>query len=159
MHVCYLCSEYPPAPHGGIGSFTQTMAHALVERGHYVSVVGAYPPRYAGAEVDEGARIVRLSRAGPLLLRFPLNRIRLARELRRIDRARPIDIIEGGELEMCAIHRSAPGVKLVRMHGGPNFFALDGRPGVVRDLKERWAYHVADHLCAVSHSVAEGRGG
>ena len=29
MHICFLCNEYPPARHGGVGSFTQTLARSL----------------------------------------------------------------------------------------------------------------------------------
>ena len=40
MHICYLCNEYPPLPHGGVGSVTYTLAHAVARAGHEVSVVG-----------------------------------------------------------------------------------------------------------------------
>jgi len=35
MHICFLCNEYPPAQHGGIGSFTQTLARELVKQSGY----------------------------------------------------------------------------------------------------------------------------
>ena len=40
MKICFLCSEYPPVPHGGAGTFTQVTARALVQAGHDVRVVG-----------------------------------------------------------------------------------------------------------------------
>jgi hypothetical protein len=40
MHLVYLCGEYPPASHGGIGTFTRAMAHAMTARGHTVTVLG-----------------------------------------------------------------------------------------------------------------------
>jgi glycosyltransferase involved in cell wall biosynthesis len=40
MNICLFCNEYPPAPHGGIGTFTKTFAHGLTEKGHCVTVVG-----------------------------------------------------------------------------------------------------------------------
>src|SRR5215467_6645136 len=36
MKICYLCNEYPPAPHGGIGSVTQVLGRALADAGHQV---------------------------------------------------------------------------------------------------------------------------
>jgi glycogen synthase len=40
MHVCFLCDEYPPCQHGGVGAMVQALGRALVERGHRVTVVG-----------------------------------------------------------------------------------------------------------------------
>jgi glycosyltransferase involved in cell wall biosynthesis len=39
------------------------------------------------------------------------------------------------------------------MHGGPTFFETGHR---LQMLKERWAFHIADELCAVSQCVADG---
>ncbi|MFN7926775.1 MAG: hypothetical protein U0Y68_02325 [Blastocatellia bacterium] len=36
-----MCNEYPPGKHGGIGTLTQSIARAMVARGHQVSVVGS----------------------------------------------------------------------------------------------------------------------
>jgi glycosyltransferase involved in cell wall biosynthesis len=99
--------------------------------------------------------VVRLSRKGLPGLRVVNNLRRLASRLAEIDRESPIDILEGGELDLFAVNRSAPGLKVLRMHGGPHFFATGPRPRVIGGLKERWAFHVADELCAVSHYVAE----
>ena len=156
MHICFVCNEYPPTPHGGIGSFTQTLGRALVKRGQRVTVIGGYPDQYAGMEDDEGVHVIRLSRKGPPLVRFGLNRARLAKRLRQLDEQHPIDIIEGSEVEIWALNRSAPGIKVLRMHGGPHFFSTTPRPPLVKNLKERWAFHVADQLCAVSQCVADG---
>ena len=40
MNICFLCNEYPPATHGGIGRATRTLAQSLVESGHQVRVIG-----------------------------------------------------------------------------------------------------------------------
>lgn len=152
MHICYLCSEYPPAPHGGIGGFTQTLGRAVAARGHRVSVIGMYPDAYAGVANDQGVDVVRLSRRGPPIMRLAANRGKFARALRSLHDAHPIDIVEGGEMEFWILTRSLPGKKLLRMHGGPTFFETGIR---IQAWKERWAFHVAEHLCAVSHCVAE----
>ena len=126
-----------------------------MKRGQRVTVIGAYPNQYAGAEDDQGVRVIRLSRSGPPLVRFGLNRALLAKRLRQLHEETAVDIVEGSEIEIWALNRSAPGAKVLRMHGGPNFFSEGARPRLIKDLKERWAFHVADHLCAVSHCVAD----
>ena len=41
VKICFLCNEYPPARHGGIGVFTRVMARTLARAGHQVRVLGA----------------------------------------------------------------------------------------------------------------------
>jgi hypothetical protein len=48
LELCFICSEYPPGPHGGIGTMTQVLARALVARGHGVRVIGVYQRDYPG---------------------------------------------------------------------------------------------------------------
>jgi glycosyltransferase involved in cell wall biosynthesis len=153
VHICHVCSEYPPAPHGGIGSFTQTLARALAHHGQRVTVIGIYPEAYAGPGEDCGVNLVRFSRRGFPLVRFVTNRMKFAAGVRRLHKAHPIDIIEGGELDVALLNQSIPGVKVLRMHGGPSFFQTGNR---IQLLKERWAFSVADQLCAVSRCVADG---
>lgn len=43
MNLLYLCDEYPPCQHGGIGSVTQILAREMVKKGHKVFVCGLYP--------------------------------------------------------------------------------------------------------------------
>ena len=62
LHLVYLCGEYPPASHGGIGIFTRAMAHAMVARGHTVTVLGVQ--RGLGAVHDERSAPASLS-GGP----------------------------------------------------------------------------------------------
>jgi glycosyltransferase involved in cell wall biosynthesis len=40
LHITFICCEYPPLPHGGIGTFVHTLANGLQRRGHQISVVG-----------------------------------------------------------------------------------------------------------------------
>lgn len=63
MRICFVCSEYPPGPHGGLGTLTQVLARALVRAGHQVCVVGVYPPSYAARAdtfEDRGVVVTRL---------------------------------------------------------------------------------------------------
>lgn len=155
MHICFACSEYPPAPHGGIGSFIQTLGRELVQRGHEVSVLGIYNdgPEFEGRQDDRGVRVIRVPSRGLPTVRVLTNLLRYRKAFRALHREKPIDIIEGGEVDLARVSSSLPGVKLLRMHGGPAFFGVANRPQL---LAERRAFRIAEELCAVSHCVAEG---
>jgi glycosyltransferase involved in cell wall biosynthesis len=43
IHLAIICNEYPPLPHGGIGSFSKDLAEAMVANGHAVTVLGIAP--------------------------------------------------------------------------------------------------------------------
>jgi hypothetical protein len=62
MKICFVCNEYPPGMHGGIGTMTQVLARALVKNGHEVRAVGLCPQGYGApeAEVDQGVEVSRL---------------------------------------------------------------------------------------------------
>ncbi len=155
MHICFACSEYPPAPHGGIGSFIQTLGRELVRRGHQVSAIGmyGYGPHLEGEENDCGVRVIRVPSRGWPLLRVLPNRLRQRGAFFDLHRERPIDLIEGSEAAFARTGGGLPGLKLLRMHGGPAFFGIRD----TRQLRaERWSFRIADEICAVSQCVAEG---
>lgn len=97
MRVTFVCHEYPPRPHGGIGTFTQTTARGLAAAGHPVCVVGL------GAEEtrrdDQGVEVVTLKRlrGGPAA--WLLDRLRLHRWLAARARAGQADIVEVPDYE------------------------------------------------------------
>lgn len=157
MHICFLCNEYPPGHHGGVGSFTQTLARALVARGHQVTAIGLYPAERAGEETDEGVRVIRLPHASLPGTGFLVNGARLQTALNRIHRQTPIDVVEGPELSLAVISENFPAAKVIRMNGGHQFFAatLGAKPRRWRSWLERRSFARADHLCAVSNFVAE----
>src|SRR5579883_3136756 len=138
MHLCFLCNEYPPAPHGGIGSFTQTLARELVKHDHSVSVL----------RVPQG-RIPKL--------RIAANFFRMQQALKRLHRERPIDLLEGADRSFFLVSPRLPIPKLLRMHGGyvATLMHLGQVPERQKVLEDRWAVRVATHLCACSRFVAE----
>jgi glycosyltransferase involved in cell wall biosynthesis len=104
-------------------------------------------------EEDEGVRVIRVPHRGLPFLRFLSNAKRFHAALRHLDEQEPIDIIEGGEIDLYYLRKSSPGVKLLRMHGGPTFF----RTGIrIQVWKEGRSFRLADRLCAVSQAVGEG---
>jgi glycogen synthase len=46
MNILFICDEYPPGRHGGIGTVVQLTARALVSQGHNVVVAGFYDWAY-----------------------------------------------------------------------------------------------------------------
>jgi glycosyltransferase involved in cell wall biosynthesis len=61
MNILYLCDEYPPGQHGGIGRSVQLLARELVKQGHKITVAGLYSLGYGGEAVfeDEGVKVYR----------------------------------------------------------------------------------------------------
>jgi glycosyltransferase involved in cell wall biosynthesis len=157
MHVCFLCNEYPPFRHGGVGSFTRTLGRALVSRGHQVSVLGVYPVDRQTEEMDQGVRVIRVPATTIPRMGFVLNGIRIRKNLHRIHNISAINIIDGPELSLAYVSRSFPATKLIRMHGGHHFFAvtLGRKPRPWRSWQEVRSFAHADRICAVSRYVGE----
>jgi glycosyltransferase involved in cell wall biosynthesis len=131
------------------------MAREFARRGHRVTAVGTYPEIDREEEDDRGVRVLRLRFGSLAPLRFVTNRAALCSALRRVHGEHPIDILEGGELDLALSFRTLPGRKVLRMHGGPTVFAPGPRPALMGTLIERWSFQTADHLVAVSSFVAE----
>lgn len=64
MNILYLCDEYPPGRHGGIGTAVQLLAREMVCQGHKVVVAGFYDWGYGEKDyfVDEGVEVHRFRR-------------------------------------------------------------------------------------------------
>lgn len=156
VHVCFVCNEYPPAPHGGIGTFTQTLGRALVARGHRVTVVGAVGPTLAGTTNDEGVHVVRVATTGVPRIGAVAETVRMRAAIRAVHRQHRIDVLETQEIGLTHVPDDIPAVRVVRMHGGHHFFAdaAGRRPLLARGWLERRSVRRADVLCAVSHYVA-----
>jgi glycosyltransferase involved in cell wall biosynthesis len=61
MNLLYLCDEYPPGKHGGIGTVVQLLAREMARRGHRVVVAGYYDLGYGGEDRfdDQGVLVYR----------------------------------------------------------------------------------------------------
>lgn len=160
MKICFVCSEYPPGPHGGIGSLVQTLARALASRGHQVRVVGvcgfAYPaPDY---EEDQGVRVWRL-REPKHILGWLRARWRLFRQLSQWSRQREIELVEVPDYQgWAAGWPRLPVPVIVRLSGAHTFVSSEqGLPvsGTVRWI-EKATLQRADFRSSVSRYVGEG---
>jgi glycogen synthase len=159
LRIAFICNEYPPGRHGGIGTVVQALARGLAATGHEVRVIGMYPPQFAGREyeVDRGVRVWRFTeprvRGGAILGRY-----RLFRRVAGWVRSGEIDLIEAPDWEgMTAGWPALPVPVVVRLNGSATYFASEmGRP--VRRLTrfvERAALQRADFWCSVSRYTAD----
>jgi glycosyltransferase involved in cell wall biosynthesis len=157
MHICFLCNEYPPGQHGGIGSKIQVLGRSLVNRGHKVTVMGMYAPERHGVENDHGVTVIRLPRSTVPRTGFLVGAARLGSALKRLHETSRIDVLDGPENSLAAVPRSFPAAKVIRMSGGHHFFAvtLGTKPRPWRSWVERRSFAHADFLCGVSRFVAE----
>jgi glycosyltransferase involved in cell wall biosynthesis len=129
MHLGLICSEYPPAPHGGIGSSNQDLGEGLTAAGHRVTVVGLYPRQFATSDSYEPntlLNVVRLKASAPWL-RYRtgawLDRWRLRRWLQRENARHPFDIIEFSDYAGWLPWGGPKGVPIVcRLQGSNAFF-------------------------------------
>jgi glycosyltransferase involved in cell wall biosynthesis len=158
MKICLLCGEYPPGPHGGIGSLTQTLARGLVAQGHEVRTIGLYPPSWPGysRERDGGVEIWRLrERSGRL--RWIAPRIRLFRTIAAWARAGEVQLVEIPDFRAPAAGWPRLPVPVVaRLNGSESYFAREiGRTPRRRTwLLERASLLRADAICSASRYTA-----
>ncbi len=159
MHIGIVCDEYPPAPHGGIGSVSRDLAEGLAAEGHQVTVVGmstTQPVRRESQEIVNGVRVVRLP-ASPKGKRRRLTswweRRQLRLVLQRLHRETPMDLVECPDYAGWLPDGGIPGVPLVvRIHGSNLFYdcELDREPSLREHQLERRCLARADFFAAVS---------
>jgi len=161
MKIGYVCHEYPPAPHGGIGTGTRTLARGLAARGHAVTVVGIYPPASLSGGLrrvahDGDVRIVQLPASGIAKIGWLLDRFRLRRCLRELAAAGELEVIEAQDWQGVAWPAASLVPTVVRFHGSSvTFGRLLGKrsPRLIHWL-ERRGLEAADGHVAVSRFIA-----
>lgn len=157
--LAFVCNEYPPGPHGGLGTMVQVLGRALVRAGHQVRVVGLAPPAHHGPECedDEGVQVVRLrTPTGPG--GWLLGRQRLFATIRRWACDGAIELVEVPDWEGIAAGWPALPVPVVcRLNGSATYFAAElGRPvGRLTRTLERRSLARADAWCSASRYTAE----
>jgi glycosyltransferase involved in cell wall biosynthesis len=101
----FVCNEYPPLSHGGIGTSVREQATALASLGAQVTCVGVYSDLADGEVRDErheGVRVVRLGGRGKWLhwtLEILLNRLILRRWLKAEHAKTPFLVLEIADYE------------------------------------------------------------
>jgi len=157
MHILFLCNEYPPFPHGGIGAFVQMMARQLVKSGHRASVVGFSTVAEFRQENDLGVNIYRFPKNSKGKLGLVQGYFELSKFINKLNSHGAIDLIEGSELSFGLLPGRLPAKKIIRIHGGHHFFSMTlGQPKrLSTSMIERYSFKRADYFCAVSHFAAE----
>jgi glycosyltransferase involved in cell wall biosynthesis len=92
MKIGFFCNEYPPKPHGGIGTFVYMLSQALLRKGFQITIV------QFGKQLDEsweaGVRLVTLPESNTRHIAWLLNRLRLWNWIRSEVRALRLDVFE-----------------------------------------------------------------
>jgi glycosyltransferase involved in cell wall biosynthesis len=90
--IVFICNEYPPRPHAGIGTAVQTIARGLSRKGHSVTVVGL-----GDADEDHSDDAIRVFTLKASKVRYIGNfvsRLRLRRWLAAYVMSEKIDLVE-----------------------------------------------------------------
>jgi glycosyltransferase involved in cell wall biosynthesis len=157
MHIVFLTNEYPKQgePHGGIGTFVKFLAENLVSKGILVSVIGINNGLLNENTVDKKVSIYRLGRSNWKFGKFYYHNRKIQRKLKEIHFQYPIDIVEGSELNFAFFPNITPYKKLIRLHGGHHFFAIEQglKPALWRGFQEKRSFKKADYFVAVSNFV------
>jgi glycosyltransferase involved in cell wall biosynthesis len=176
MKIAYLCHEYPPAPHGGIGTSVQTLARGFAARGHAISVIGVYPQRAGhsngrgrssplprafsrrAARVyrDGDVRVIQLAAATAPKVGWLLDRLRLRRCLRDLAVAGEIDLVEAPDWQGTAWPSVGCVPTIIRFNGTTVTFGrlMGKRSSRLIQWLEGRGLHAADRHVAVSRFIA-----
>ncbi len=159
MRICFICDEYPPVRHGGIGVFTSVMARTFARAGHAVRVVGitSHDSPYPEYEDDCGVCVWRLRYRSHKLAWMAARRAVFSQVSRWAAKGE-IDLVEAPDYEGPVAGWPPLAVPvLVRMHGSLGYFAAEmgWRRFGGSYLLERAALRRADFLCSTSRYTAE----
>lgn len=159
LRICFVCHEYPPALHGGIGTLIQMLSRALVAEGHEARVIGIKQKRSTTAEYEEdhGVKVWRL-RASPWRAGWISARYRVYRMISQWCHNQEIDLVEVADFGgPAAFWPKLPVPVVARAHGSATFFASELNRTVKRnDFRlELASLRRADHVCSISHYAAK----
>ncbi|MDC0324460.1 glycosyltransferase family 4 protein [Akkermansiaceae bacterium] len=155
MKICFICSEYPPALNGGIGTFVKELAENLVAEGHQIKVIGLYPGE-SQIEIINGVEIHRIGKS-KIPLFWILDLLRLRRLIKEWDKKQLIDLVEDNDWESQSAVFGSLNVPLVlRIHN--RFLAVAGSLnefGRLRKFKFLGALKRATSIVGVSQNIVD----
>jgi glycosyltransferase involved in cell wall biosynthesis len=161
MKIGFVCCEYPPAPHGGIGSVTQVLGRALAGAGHEVRVIGIYSGGgLAHQEFDSGVQVWRMPAPGGRL-GWTEARRELYRTVSHWSERGEVDVLEVPDWQGYAAGWPALRIPVVaRLHGSASYFAseMNDRLRWPDYCLEAASFHRADFCCSTSAYTAERTG-
>jgi glycosyltransferase involved in cell wall biosynthesis len=162
VKIAFICNEYPPARHGGIGTTVRLLANELSHRGHRVLISGIYKNlnhAKISHEMDENVTVERIPvprhRFGWLLARYQLYcRIRDG-----VERGE-VDLVEVPDYEgMAAAWPRLPVPFVTRFHGSGTYNQWEQNLPVIQryfwlenSSIKRNDYHVAPSMYTARRS-------
>jgi len=154
MKLCFICPEYPPEAHGGVGTFTQVLARALVRAGHDVRVIGLCESdrQSPGAEDDQGVRVWRMD-TSKQRFGWVVDRWAQYRTIREWIASDEVDLVDAPDFSGWYAGWPKLPVPLVqRAHGSATYFAheLGRQVGKTGNRLEICSYRRADAWASVS---------
>ena len=158
MHIVFITHEFPKQgiPHGGIGSFLKTHCNQLAKFGLIVTVLGIGNNKNTVIEDHGGFSVIRIGQPRKLKgFNSILNAFYVYSEIKKLNRQKPIDIIEGSELSFGLLPRIENVKYVVRLHGGHHFFAESENRGINKwkGFLEKRSFSKADAFIGVSDYV------
>ena len=167
MRLLFICNEYPPTTHGGVGSFVLTLARHLVLQGQDVHVIG-FDGNVAQSmrENEGGVHVTRLR--SPFNKRWylrwgrydiaaqVLERVYLSQQVRSYCKRHDIELVESYDWSGPLWFHPGPPL-LVRMHGAHSAHALYEHRRSLRFLTyvEKRNLRMADALVGASRHISE----
>jgi glycogen synthase len=162
MNILFLCNEYPPGPHGGIGTSTQVLSRALIARNHTVWVLGIYKSTYPAPkfEVDQGVQVWRLRQFHLPKFGWLIDRWRIFRMVRKLVRSEGIELIDVPDYDGWAAGWGKLSVPVnARLCGSASVIYANGFISRnVSDLSfylEKLSLLRADYYCSKSRCLSE----
>ena len=165
MRILYICNEYPPAIHGGIGIFVRTLAEQLAAMGHDIAVIGYASHAGQRTETREnGVCVVRLPwphkgralRPGPFRIDSSAvgARKNLSREAARLAREFRPEVIESHDWSG-PLWRPPLRPLVVRLHGASSVHKALGSGRAPRLMRffERRNVRMADEVVSASRFI------
>jgi len=168
MKICFVCNEYPPAAHYGLGTIYRDLAESLVRLGADVSVIG-YGKRLERPFEQNGVKIHWLTlpsifykavkiKGYPYSLATFLKRFYLSMHLNKLMHLEKFELVESSDFNS-PVHGKPAGKFIVRLEGSVTAYRLaEGRQGFIHPIDgyfERKQLLAADHVIACSQHIAE----
>lgn len=167
VNILFICNEYPPNPHGGIGTFVRNLARQLSAHSHDIFVVGYSPEARESGWISDGAvRVLQIASPTAWDKALRVGRYRLSPEIYRSRKRlsqNVQNVVDQFEIELVESYdwsgplwsppRNVPLV--VRLHGANTAHAYsEGRPvsRLLRYMEQR-NVKMADALVSVSRHI------
>lgn len=158
MKILFICSEYPPCVHGGIGVFVKNLAEELVKNGENVFVAGIYNDiENDFIETINGVQIFRIKKTNQKvgkrlnIINLILNKYKLSLKISKLEKSIGFDLIESHDWDGPLFYK--PKTKLiVRLHGSNTAYNVfeNKKPSKYFSFFENKNLKFADYIISVS---------